>query len=140
MTPDSEAAPHAASPAELEEQLEAERQGAPFLAFRYPNGRQRLFILDESASRITVGRRSSADIWIDWDHEVSRLHAAFERVGDDWLLVDDGISSNGSFVNGERVTKRHRLRDGDTIRFGETLMTYRSPGQGDSKATNIRPR
>ncbi len=137
MTPESPAAPHTASPAELKERFEAERRGTPFLIYRHSNGRQHLFSLDDTATRITVGRRSSADIWIDWDHEVSRLHAALERVGDDWLLVDDGISSNGSFVNGQRVTGRHRLRDGDTIRVGQTLMIYRSPEQGESRATNV---
>ena len=42
-------------------------------------------------------------------------------------LVDDGLSRNGSFVNGERVSGRRRLRDGDMMRFGRTVMLYRAP-------------
>ena len=64
---------------------------------------------------------------LDWDDQVSRLHARFERVEEDWTLVDDGLSRNGTFVNGERLSGRRRLIDGDTLRFGATTMTFRSP-------------
>ena len=40
---------------------------------------------------------------LDFDPEVSRVHAELERLGDDWTVADDGLSRNGSFVNGERV-------------------------------------
>ena len=40
-----------------------------------------------------------------------------------WVLVDDGLSSNGTFVNGERLNGTRRLDDGDTIRFGTTTVT-----------------
>ena len=43
------------------------------------------------------------------------------------MLIDDGRSHNGSFVNGQRVGDRHRLEDGDILRFGETLILYRAP-------------
>ena len=42
-------------------------------------------------------------------------------------MVDDGLSSNGSFVNGARATGRHRLADGDRMCFGNTVVTYREP-------------
>jgi pSer/pThr/pTyr-binding forkhead associated (FHA) protein len=64
---------------------------------------------------------------LDWDGQVSRLHARFELVDDGWVLVDDGLSSNGTFVNGERLTGRRQLSDGDTLRFGDTTVTFRSP-------------
>jgi pSer/pThr/pTyr-binding forkhead associated (FHA) protein len=68
---------------------------------------------------------------------VSRLHAQVECVGEDWTLVDDGVSRNGSFVSGERVTGRRRLNDGDTLRFGDTLVAYRDPREGLPPATVI---
>ena len=50
-----------------------------------------------------------------------------ERVAGDWTIVDDGLSRNGTFLNGERVQGRRRLCDGDTVRFGETLAVFRQP-------------
>jgi tetratricopeptide (TPR) repeat protein len=56
---------------------------------------------------------------------VSRSHAELIRVGANYLLRDLG-STNGSFVNGDRVTER-MLNDGDTLRFGSggPEMTFR---------------
>ena len=45
------------------------------------------------------------------------------------MLVDEGLSRNGSFVNGERVDGRRLLDDGDELRFGQTLLRYRAPFQ-----------
>ena len=42
-------------------------------------------------------------------------------------LADDGLSRNGSYINGERVTSRRRLRDGDVIRVGSTPLVYHNP-------------
>jgi hypothetical protein len=56
-------------------------------------------------------------------------------VGDDWALVDDGLSRNGSFVNGLRITGRRRLMDGDTLRIGKTVLVYCDPERGKSRTT-----
>jgi pSer/pThr/pTyr-binding forkhead associated (FHA) protein len=118
---------------------EAERSGRPFLVFRDANGRQQLFFFDPGAASVTVGRRSSADLALAWDDRVSRLHARFEREQqEDWVLVDDGTSSNGTYVNEERVSGRHRLTDGDVVRFGSTAATYRSPTQRTPPAREQR--
>jgi DNA-binding CsgD family transcriptional regulator len=50
-------------------------------------------------------------------------------VGGDWTVVDDGLSRNGSFVNGDRLAGRRRLVDGDVVRLGRTTLLFRSPGQ-----------
>jgi pSer/pThr/pTyr-binding forkhead associated (FHA) protein len=42
-------------------------------------------------------------------------------------VADDGLSRNGTFLNGSRLTGRKRLHDGDTMRFGRTLAVYRDP-------------
>jgi hypothetical protein len=122
-------APHSASPSELRERLEAERRGTPFLVFRADGGAQRIVVLDDQAGRLTIGRRSANDIALTWDPEVSGLHAAMERLGAEWTLLDDGLSKNGSFVNGVRVTGRRVLRDGDLLRFGDTVVAYCAAGR-----------
>ena len=70
-----------------------------------------------------------------WDTEVSRLHVELERLGDEWTVADDGLSRNGSFVNGQRISGRHRLRDGDVLRFGRTQIAYRVPEAMESNPT-----
>jgi pSer/pThr/pTyr-binding forkhead associated (FHA) protein len=127
---------------ELKARIEAERRGVPFLVYRDGKGSQLIRELDGSGDRLTVGRSDAADISLGFDPEVSRVHAELERLGDDWTVVDDGLSRNGSFVNGERVVGRRRLRDGDALRFGDTPVLFRSPAQvGDDEtvAATDRP-
>jgi neural Wiskott-Aldrich syndrome protein len=63
--------------------------------------------------RFLLGRsRSQADLVLD-DPNVSRQHAAIERVGDTWVLADLG-STNGCYIDGQRVSRR-QLADGDVI-------------------------
>ena len=122
----------AASPSELKEQLDAERLGVPFLVYRDREGQRQIVLLAREVDRLTIGRRDSNDLPLPWDGQVSRVHAELERVGADWALVDDGLSRNGSYVNDARVTGRRRLRDGDLIRLGDTVLVYRAAaGQTD---------
>jgi pSer/pThr/pTyr-binding forkhead associated (FHA) protein len=113
--------------AELKARVEAERAGRPFLVYLDADDRQRLFFFEPASAEATVGRLPSSDLVIDWDDQVSRLHAQFERTGSDWVLVDDGFSRNGTFVNGERLRGSLRLKDGDGLRFGTTTITFRAP-------------
>jgi DNA-binding CsgD family transcriptional regulator len=135
VTPQSPLALHAASPVELKQRLEAERRGTPFLVYRDDQGAQRMVELTGDGARVTVGRRPSSDVPLAWDDQVSRLHAELEQIGRDWTVRDDGLSRNGTFVNGVRVSGRRRLRDGDTLRFGETLVVFRAPGDQASRVT-----
>jgi DNA-binding CsgD family transcriptional regulator len=123
---------HRSTPAELKARLEAERRGTPFLLYFDGAGNQ---ILHELAGELTVGRGSDCDVALGWDREVSRLHAQLERVGAHWVLVDDGLSRNGSFVNGERVVGRRVLKDGDRLVFGETPVIYRAPATAGASST-----
>jgi hypothetical protein len=134
---ESPSASHSATPAELQERLEADRRGAPFLVWRDPDG-QRVLTLDEER-RCTVGRGPEVDVALDFDEQVSRLHAEIERIGGDWTVADDGLSRNGSYVNGERIGGRRRLVDNDELRFGETLVLYRSPQAAGGAATVAAP-
>jgi hypothetical protein len=119
--------PHSATPAELQERLAAERKQAAFLLWRDGEGRQRILSLQDAIERVTVGRAPGSDLWLDADVKVSRVHATIERAGLLWTLVDDGLSANGSFCNGERVQGRRRLVDGDELRFGRTAVVFREP-------------
>lgn len=121
---------------ELKAQIEAERAGRPFLVFRDGGGEQAIVPLDANAE-LWVGRAGSADVRLEWDEEVSALHAQIEVVRGECTLVDDGLSRNGSFVNEERVHGRRHLRDGDSLRFGRTLVVYRRPGEDAPEATAI---
>jgi pSer/pThr/pTyr-binding forkhead associated (FHA) protein len=82
-----------------------------------------------------VGRSEGAEVRLEFDPEASRVHAELERVARDWILIDDGLSRNGSFVNGERVVGRRRLRDGDVLRFGGTMVLFRAPSQTGAEET-----
>ncbi len=121
---------------ELKAQIEAERAGRPFLVFRDGAGEQAILPIEADAE-LWVGRGGSADVRLEWDEEVSALHAQIEVVRDECTLVDDGLSRNGSFVNEERVHGRRHLRDGDSLRFGRTVVTYRRPGEDAPEATAI---
>lgn len=119
---------------ELKAQIEAEREGRPFLVFRDGRDEQVIFTLEANAE-LWIGRSESADVRLGWDEEVSALHAQIEVVRGECTLVDDGLSRNGSFVNEERVHGRRHLRDGDSLRFGRTLVVYRRPGEDAPEAT-----
>ena len=123
---------HRSTPAELKARLEAERRGSPFLVYFDGAGHQ---VLHELDGPITVGRGADCDVALGWDREVSRLHAQLERVGAHWVLVDDGLSRNGSYVGGERVVGRRVLKDGDRMVFGETPVVYRTPASAGASST-----
>ncbi|MFP5379831.1 MAG: FHA domain-containing protein [Vicinamibacteria bacterium] len=135
-------APHSATPAELRERIDAERAGGPFLVLRDGDGGQRLHALGAGRDRVTIGRASANDVALEWDDEVSRLHAELERLGGEWTVADDGLSRNGTFVNAQRIAGRQRLRDGDVLRVGRTQIAFRvpePPDAGPTVAAGTRP-
>ena len=112
--------------AELVEQREADDRAEPYALYRDETGEQRILPLGD-AREFNVGRLAANDLAIAWDREVSRSHAVLEQRGEEWTVVDDGLSRNGTFVNGERVHGRTRLRDRDVLRFGRTEVWFRDP-------------
>jgi hypothetical protein len=132
--------PEGVSPLELQERILADRCATPYLLFRDGAGRQRILGLDDLGPRLTIGRASGCDVCLDWDVGISRAHAQLERLGkDDWMLVDDGLSHNGSIVNGERLRQRRRLVDGDVLRFGDTYVVYRAPLRETRQTVTLAP-
>jgi predicted component of type VI protein secretion system len=134
--PQSPLQAHSATPAELRERIEAERRGRPFLVFRDVDGAQRLLDL-AGRERLSVGRGAGNELSLPWDTEVSRLHAELEAIAGEWTVSDDGLSRNGTFVNGNRISGRTRLRDGDLLRVGQTSIAYRRPEAEDSMPTQV---
>lgn len=76
------------------------------------------------AERVTVGKHESNDLALTNDTSVSRIHAVLEHFPAGWCVTDLG-SSNGTFVNGERIWAPQRLRHGDEIRVGHTRLLFR---------------
>jgi pSer/pThr/pTyr-binding forkhead associated (FHA) protein len=78
------------------------------------------------ADRTTIGKATENDVALEHDPTTSHLHAALERFPAGWCVTDLG-SSNGTWVNGERIWSSHRLRSGDEIRVGQTRLIFRDP-------------
>jgi hypothetical protein len=127
--------PRAETAVELKAQIEAERGGRPFLAYRDETGERRLLVIEDDVSELWVGRGEQADVQLPWDAEASTLHAQIVVVRGVCTLIDEGLSTNGSFVNGERVGGRRRLRDGDVLRIGQTGLLYRAPAEAGAETT-----
>jgi pSer/pThr/pTyr-binding forkhead associated (FHA) protein len=128
-------APHTMSPSELKMLIAAERIGQAFLAVRDHDGLLRLFDTPAGDETRTVGRGADNNLSIPWDAEVSGVHAMFQQVGGELAIVDDGLSTNGTFINGRRINGRQRLRDGDRVRVGRTVLVYRAADTTPAKAT-----
>ena len=72
----------------------------------------------------TIGRDEGADVQLP-DKTISRRHAAL-RIEGETAVVEDLGSSNGTFVNGTRVDDPRRLREGDSLQLGATILEVRS--------------
>jgi hypothetical protein len=106
--------------------METEGAGEAFLAFRDGDGQLRFFTAEGRGDASSIGRRNETDLSIGWDEEVSGLHAELHHIGGEWTIVDDGLSTNGTFVDGQRISSRQRLRDGNRVRVGKTVLVYRA--------------
>jgi hypothetical protein len=127
-------------PRHLKERLEAEATGIPFLYWLDDDGEQHIVMLTPGLTRVTIGRREQQNVPLTWDGEVSRDHAFLEPIGEKWTLIDDGLSRNGSFVNGSRVVGRQRLSDRDRMCFGNTHVVFCEPSADrGSESTARRP-
>jgi FHA domain-containing protein len=112
---------------ELAARQAAEQLGERFLVYRDEDGNQVIHTLADARAAITIGRRQEANISIPWDLEMSRLHASLELQAGEWTITDDGLSQNGTWVNGLRLAGRRRLADGDLVRVGRTTFAYCDP-------------
>jgi len=86
------------------------------------------------APEIIIGRDASNGVAIN-DAEISRKHAKLSLHGSAYVIQDLG-STNGSFVNGQRITGTQVLNPGDTVSFGENIVLMYEAAQ-DPNATVI---
>lgn len=114
--------------------------GLPYLTFEDPARGRQSVPLSTATGVATIGRRPDSDVAVPWDPNVSRVHAELQLLGGEWVIVDDGLSYNGTEVNGQRLAGRRRLHDGDVITVGLTRLTYRSPLDLSSPTATGRPR
>ena len=82
---------------------------------------------------ITIGRDIGNDVVIN-DAEVSRHHARMVKQAGSYVLEDTG-STNGTFVNGQRLMGPHMLRPGELILLGENVGLVFEPAEIDVNAT-----
>src|SRR4051794_6052648 len=88
-------------------------------------------------SRFTVGREGAVDLVVP-DPKVSRNHAYFQDLGNGSVALYDQGSSNGTFVNGQRVTQQGvTLSGNEQIQFGDTVI--QASGNGAPAAVQQPP-
>ncbi|HTY71265.1 MAG TPA: FHA domain-containing protein [Actinomycetes bacterium] len=85
-------------------------------------------------SRLTLGASPRADIVIEGDPTVSKLHLVLELIGSTWFVRDLG-ARNGTFLNGEAVLGERPLRPGDEVMVGRTTLTFRDPASVRDRTT-----
>lgn len=88
--------------------------------------------------QLTIGRDSTNEIVIN-DAEISRRHARLTFQGGKYVLEDLG-STNGTFVNGQRLAGPRVLKTGEVISFGEQIVLVFEAVNSDPGATMISPR
>jgi FHA domain len=91
------------------------------------NGKTKLLEIPAApGKRISVGRLKESTLWID-DASVSKIHAALSLNSGNKLIVADTGSTNGTFLNGERIAygKALEVSDGDTVKFGNVEVVLK---------------
>ena len=74
----------------------------------------------ELTGEVTLGRAASCTIPLD-DGYVSQLHARVFRRDDDWFVEDLG-STNGTYLNGAKVSRTQPVKRGDRVKVGATVL------------------
>lgn len=105
----------------------AREPAPPYLSCRENQASPRRWPLQ--GPMVTVGRAPDVDVVLGEDLLVSRLHTTLELVGGVWTIVDNGLSRNGTYVNGRRLSGRLPLHDRDEIRLGATTLTFCAPAE-----------
>ncbi len=97
----------------------------------------------EVETELMIGRAAEGKGTLDGDQELSRHHARITRA-DGVLTIEDLGSTNGTYVNGERISGPRQLRQGDSISVGGTtigvLPAQAEPADAASQRTSVSPR
>ena len=84
--------------------------------------------------QVQIGRDAAMQVVLG-DGKVSRHHATISRDGDAWIVID-AESRHGTFVNGERVSRR-ALRDGDRLQIGATVLRFEQVDDSSGVALHL---
>jgi predicted component of type VI protein secretion system len=95
----------------------------------------KVFPLDKN--ELFLGRDLSNDLVIN-DPEISRRHSRLYLQGNGYIIEDLG-STNGTFVNGQRLMGPNMLRPGDLVTFGERMSLVYEASDFDQDATMVSP-
>jgi pSer/pThr/pTyr-binding forkhead associated (FHA) protein len=126
--------PSASHAVALKAVIEAQRAGLPILVIRDEVHGQRVFVLESHDEQLWIGRGAACDVRVEGDEQALRCHAELVRVPEGWAVVDDGLSRNGTYVDGRRITGRRRLHDGEVVCFGNSAVAYKLSGSSGARA------
>lgn len=93
-----------------------------------------LWVVSVDCSPFTIGRKEGSNLFLA-SEAVSRKHAEIIEAHDGWLIKDCG-STNGTYVNGKRLSGDHLLRQGDNITIAEVRFDV-AELQDESECTQI---
>ena len=88
-------------------------------------------------NELVIGRSTPGLGSLGGDSEISRVHARVFHDPSGQLMVEDLGSTNGTFVNGNRISGTQPLRGGDQLRVGQTTMTVEGGAGGAEGATTV---
>jgi S-DNA-T family DNA segregation ATPase FtsK/SpoIIIE len=77
-------------------------------------------LIELTAASVRIGRQD-CEVLLDQDNQVSRFHARIERTADGMATIHDNSSTNGTWVNGQRITEM-LLAPGDELRAGASIL------------------
>lgn len=121
-----------ATATQIREQVD--RHYGPKLIGVLPSGAKLEYLIDKH--EVEIGKAAHNHITLT-DPTVSNTHAIVIAREGDYTIVDLG-SRNGTFVNGERLgSQAHTLRHGDKIQLGQTILTFRNPGETAANTTVV---
>lgn len=121
-----------AAASQIREQVN--RHFGPKLIGVLPTGEKLEYPIDKN--EVEIGKAAHSQI-VFTDPTVSNTHAILIAREGGYSIVDLG-SRNGTFVNGERLgSKATTLRHGDKIQLGQTVLTFRNPGETAANVTAV---
>jgi serine/threonine-protein kinase len=84
-------------------------------------------VLRVAGQELLIGRQAPGDGKLGNDIEISRRHARVTRSDEGTFVIEDLGSTNGTFVNGTRITGAYVLSPGDELEMGDTKLTVEAP-------------
>src|SRR4051794_6664156 len=90
--------------------------------------------VEVTGDRFLIGRGADGQLTLQ-DTEASRRHALLRPQPDGSAVLEDMGSTNGTFVNGQRITGPVQLSGGEKLKIGETEMTFSSGDDGRTRVT-----